>query len=187
MANTNKFIEQKKAEFDQALEHFKKDISALRTGRAQSTLVENVMVEAYGAQTPLKQLAALSVPEAKSISIEPWDKNIIKDVEKALTYSNLGLSVINTGEKLIAKIPAMTEENRKELIKLLGQKAEEAKISLRQIRDKVKEAILSAEKNKEITQDDKYQFVADLDNFTSDYNRKIEEMSKAKEEEIMTV
>jgi len=187
MANTNKFIEQKKAEFEQVLTHFKKEIGALRTGRAQTTLVENIMVEAYGAQTPLKQLAAISIPEAKSISIEPWDKNIIKDVEKALTYSNLGLSIVNTGEKLIAKIPAMTEENRKELIKLLGQKAEEAKISLRQIRDKVKEAILSAEKNKEITQDDKYQFVADLDNYTSDFNKKIEETSKTKEEEMMTV
>jgi len=187
MANTNKFIEQKKAEFEQVLAHFKKEISALRTGRAQTTLVENIMVEAYGAQTPLKQLAAISIPEAKSISIEPWDKNIIKDMEKALTYSNLGLSIVNTGEKLIAKIPPMTEENRKELIKLLGQKAEEAKISLRQIRDEVKESIIKAEKNKEVTQDDKYQFLADLDNFTSDYNRKIEETSKAKEEEMMTV
>jgi len=187
MANTNQFIEQKKGEFEQALEHFKKEISSLRTGRAQATLVENIMVEAYGAQTPLKQLAAISIPEAKSITIEPWDKNVVKDVEKALSFSNLGLSVVNTGEKLIAKIPPMTEENRKELIKLLGQKSEEAKISLRKIRDKIKETIINAEKNKEITQDDKYQFVDDLDNFISDYNRKIEDLVKAKEEEIMTV
>lgn len=187
MANSNKFIEQKKIDFDGAIEHFKKDINSLRTGRAQTTLVENVMVEAYGAQTPLKQLAAISIPEAKSISIEPWDKNVIKAVEKALTYSNLGISIVNTGEKIIAQLPPMTEENRKELIKLLGQKAEIAKINLRKIRDEVKENILKAEKNKEITQDDKYQFLADLDNFVSDYNKKIEELSKRKEEEIMTV
>ncbi len=187
MANTNQFIEQKKSEFDQAIEHFKKETSSLRTGRAQTILVENVMVEAYGAQTPLKQLAALSVPEAKSISIEPWDKNIAKDVEKALNYSNLGLSVINTGEKLIAKLPPMTEENRKELIKLLNQKIEEAKIELRQIRDKVKETILAAEKKKEITQDDRYLFVADLDNFITDYNKKIIEIGENKETEITTI
>ena len=187
MANTNQFIEQKKAEFDLAIEHFKKEISSLRTGRAQSTLVENVMVEAYGVMTPLKQVASISVPEAKSISIEPWDKSIVKDVEKALSYSNLGLSVVNTGEKVIANLPPMTEENRKGLIKLLGQRSEAAKINLRQVRDKVKEAIIDAEKTKAVTQDDKFQFLADLDNFVSDYNRKIEDISKQKEEEIMTV
>ncbi|MFA5188535.1 MAG: ribosome recycling factor [Patescibacteria group bacterium] len=187
MANTNQFIEQKKADFDLAVEHFKKEISSLRTGRAQSTLVENVMVEAYGAQTPLKQVASISVPEAKSISIEPWDKSIIKEVEKALSYSNLGLSVVNTGEKIIANLPPMTEENRKELIKLLNQRNEAAKINLRQIRDKVKESIIEAEKSKDVTQDDKFQFLADLDNFVSDYNHKIDDISKQKEEEIMTV
>lgn len=187
MIKTNQFIEQKKKEFDEAIGHFKKEISSLRTGRAQTALVESIMVEAYGAQTPLKQLAAISIPEAKSISIEPWDRNILKDVEKSLTYSNLGLSVINTGEKIIAKIPPMTEENRKQLIKLLGQKAEDVKISLRKIRDKVKEAIINAEKNKEITQDDKFEFIADLDNFISDYNKKIEDLVKDKEAEIMTV
>jgi ribosome recycling factor len=187
MATTNQFIEQKKAEFDEAVEHFKKEISSLRTGRAQTILVENVMVEAYGAQTPLKQLASISIPEAKSISIEPWDKSIAKDVEKALAYSNLGLSVVNTGEKIIANLPSMTEENRKGLVKLLNQKTEEAKISLRQIRDKVKEAILTAEKNKDITQDDRYQFVADLDNFISECNKKIEEIAANKETEITTI
>ncbi|MCX6745673.1 MAG: ribosome recycling factor [Candidatus Parcubacteria bacterium] len=187
MIKTNQFIEQKKKDFEEAIEHFKKEISSLRTGRAQTALVESVMVESYGAHTPLKQLAAISIPEAKSISIEPWDKNILKDVEKSLNYSNLGLSIINTGEKIIAKLPAMTEENRKELTKLLGQKSETAKISLRQIRDKVKEAIIEAEKGKSVTQDDKFQFLADLDNYISDLNSKLETLTKDKEKEIMTV
>jgi ribosome recycling factor len=187
MANTNQFIEQKKAEFDLAIEHFKKEISSLRTGRAQSTLVENVMVEAYGSQTPLKQLASISVPEAKSISIEPWDKNLLKEIEKALNFSNLGLSIVNAGNKIITKVPLMTEENRKGLLKVLSQKLETAKISIRQIRDKVKESILAAEKNKEITQDDRYKYAADLDNYVTDINKKLESITKEKEEEIMTI
>jgi len=187
MPETNKYIEKRKAEFDKILEHFKQELNSLRTGRAQSAIVENMLIEAYGAQTPLKQLAAISIPEAKSISIEPWDKNIIKDIEKAFSHSNLGLSVVNTGDKLIAKVPPMTEENRKELIKVLGQKVEAGKISVRRLRDEVRESILGAEKQKEITEDDKFTFLAALDNFVTELNKKLDAVAKGKEEEIMIV
>ena len=187
MAESNIYIDQQKDEFEKAIEHLKKELTTLRTGRAQATLVENVQVEAYGTMTPLMQLASISVPYAKSIAIEAWDKNILKDIEKALSYSNLGLSVVNTGEKLIAQVPPMTEENRKELLKILGEKVEASKISIRQIRDKIKENILKAEKANEITEDDKYKFLADLDNFTTDYNKKTDSLSEEKEKEIMTV
>ena len=161
MAETNIYIDQYKEEFEKTIEHLKTELATLRTGRAQVTLVENLQVEAYDTMTPLNQLANLSIPDAKSISIEPWDKNTLKDVEKALSYSNLGFSVVNTGEKLIAQIPPMTEENRKELIKIMGDKVEADKISLRQTRDKVKEAIIKAEKEKAITTDDKYKVLSD--------------------------
>lgn len=187
MANSNVYIDKYKNEFESALEHFKKDLQSLRTGRAQATIVENVPVEAYGVTTPLKQLASISIPESKSISIEPWDKNVIKDIEKALTYANLGLSVVNIGGKLIAKVPPMTEENRKELIKILGKKQEEAKIAIRQVRDKIREAIIEAQKKNDITEDDKYQYFADLDNYTIDYNKNIEKVSEEKEQDIMTI
>jgi len=187
MANTNIYIDKQKADFEKVLAHFKDDLMTLRTGRAQSTLVENIQVEAYGTMTPLNQLASISIPESKSISIEPWDKNILKEIERALTYSNLGFSVVNTGEKLIAQIPPMTEENRKEILKIIGEKEEKAKISLRQLRDQVKEDILAAEKEKEITEDDKYAFLADLDNFISNYNKKIGEIAEEKKQEIMTI
>lgn len=187
MANSNIYIDQKKEEYEKTIEHLKKELSGLRTGRAQATLVENVQVEAYGTMTPLMQLASISVPDAKSIAIEAWDKSILKDIEKALSYSNLGFSVVNTGEKLIAQVPPMTEENRKDLLKILGEKVEASKISLRQIRDDIKEDILTGEKNKEITEDDKYKFLTDLDNFTTDYNKKIEQIAEEKEKEIMTV
>jgi ribosome recycling factor len=138
MSKSNSFIDKKKVEFDKAIEHFKTELGSLRTGRAQSAVVENIMVEAYGAQTPLKQLAAISIPEPKTISIQPWDKSIIKDIEKAFSYSNLGLSIVNVGDKLVVKLPAMTEENRKELVKVIGQKLEAAKISLRRVRDEIR-------------------------------------------------
>lgn len=187
MSETNQYIDLHQEEFKKAIEHFKTELSALRTGRAQTTLLENVQAEAYGAFTPLNQLASLSLIDAQSISIEPYDKSILKDIEKALSTSNLGLSVVNTGEKLIAKVPPMTEENRKDLLKIMNEKAEETKISIRQIRDKVKEMIVEAEKNKEITEDDKYKFITQLDNFVSEQNKKIDEMAKEKEGEIMTV
>jgi ribosome recycling factor len=187
MAELNQFINKHKSEFDAVLEHLKKELGTLRSGRAQSALVENLQVEAYGTRQALKQLAAISISDPKTISIEPWDKNILKDVEKALGFSNIGLSVVNAGNKIIAKVPLMTEENRKELIKVLGKMLEAAKINIRQIRDKAKEAILKAEKDKEITQDDRYQGVADLDNYISELNKKAETISEEKEKEIMTV
>jgi ribosome recycling factor len=187
MAASNSYIDQKKAELNEVLEHLKKELLSLRSGRAQSAIVENVQVEAYGVTTPLKQLASLSISDAKSILIEPWDKSIMKSIEKALGYANLGLAVINNGDKIIAQVPPMTEENRKNLIKVVGEKAEEAKISLRQIRDEIKSSILEAEKNNDITQDDKFKFLADLDNFISDYNKKVDVMVVEKEKEIMTI
>ncbi len=187
MANSNIYIDKNKEEFEKVISHFKDELMTLRTGRAQAILVENIPVEAYGATTPLKQMASISIPEAKSISIEPWDKSVLKDIEKALTYSNLGFSVVNTGDKLIAKIPPMTEENRKEILKVIGDKSEKARISLRQLRDQIKEEILAAEKSKDITEDDRYSYLADLDNLVTDYNKKIEEMAKEKEQEIMTI
>lgn len=187
MAKSNKYIDKNKSEFDKVAEHFKLELGGLRTGRAQSAIVENIIVEAYGTQTPLKQLAAISIPEPKTIAIQPWDKGLVKDIEKSFSHSNLGLSIVNAGDKLVAKLPPMTEENRKELVKVIGQKLEAAKISLRRVRDMVKEEIQSAEKDKAITQDDKFEFLADLDNYIAEYNQKMAEMAKEKEEEVMTI
>lgn len=187
MAELNQFIAKHKTEFETALEHFKKDIGSLRTGRAQTALVDNLQVEAYGSRQPLKQIAGISIQDSKTISIEPWDKSIMKEVEKAIGASNLGLSIINLGGKILAKVSMMTEETRKELLKVLGKMLEAGKISLRQVRDKVKEEILKAEKDKDITIDDKFQYLADLDNYVSDLSRKTEEIAKEKEEEIMTI
>lgn len=187
MAEMNQFINKRKSEFDAVLEHLKKELGALRTGRAQSALVDNLIVEAYGSRQPLKQLAGISIQDSKTISIEPWDKSILKEVEKALSANNLGLSIINLGGKILAKVSMMTEETRKELLKVLGKILENEKISIRQIRDKVKEEILKAEKDNDITQDDRYKYLADLDNYVSELNKKTEAIAEEKEKEIMTV
>ncbi len=187
MADTNQFISKHKPEFDAVIEHFKKEIGSLRTGRAQSALVDNLLVEAYGTKQGLKQLAGISIQDSKTISIEPWDKSIMKDIEKAISASNLGLSVINLGGKILAKVSMMTEDTRKELLKILGKMMETCKINIRQSRDKVKEEILKAEKDKDITQDDRYQYLADLDNYVTELNKKVEAIAQEKEEEIMTV
>jgi ribosome recycling factor len=187
MSELNQFIKDHKTEFDNVLEHLKKELGSLRTGRAQSALVENLQVESYGSRQPLKQLASVSISDPQTISIEPWDKSILKEIEKSLGQANVGLSVINLGSKLLAKVSMMTEESRKELIKVLGKMLETGKINIRQVRDKIKESILKAEKDKSLTQDDRYQFLADLDNYVSELNKKAEAMAKEKEDEIMTI
>lgn len=183
----NFFIDLHLTQFQQALENFKRELQSLRTGRASTILVEEVSVEAYGSMQPLKQLASLSVPENNAIAISPWDKSVMKDIEVALNKANLGLSIVNTGDKIIAKLPLMTEENRKAMVKLLGAKAEDARIVIRKIRDEVKTAIVNAEKNKEITEDDKYQNISELDEYIADLNKQVDGMREAKEKEIMTV
>lgn len=176
-----------KPEFDKVIEHFKNEISSLRTGRATSALVENILVEAYGVKTPLKGLASISVPDPKTLLIEPWDKGILKEIEKAVQLANIGVSLVNEGTKLRLTIPPLTEESRKELVKVLQQKMEKSRISLRSIRDKVRSEIIEAEHNKQITEDDRYRMQEKLDDEIEEYNFKIKEIGEQKEKEIMTI
>lgn len=183
----NQYIQNKKEEFDKAIEFYKKEIASIRTGRANPSIFEGVFVEAYGTKTPLNGVANISVSDAKSMVISPWDKNVIKDVEKAIVEADLGVGVINEGEQLRVTIPQMTEENRKNLVKKLNEKTEKARITIRQIREEVKENIEKDEKNKEITEDDKFRFIKELDEEIKSKNEEIEELRKKKEEDIMTV
>lgn len=186
MAN-NIFIEKYKSEFQSAIDFLKQELKSIRTGRASASLVEGVSVHTYGAIQPLSQLATIGIPESSSILIDPWDKSILKDIEVGLNNAHLGLSVVNTGERLIAKVPMMTEEVRKEMVKLLGKKIEETRITIRKVRDNVREDIMRAEKNKEISEDDKYQHLAELDEFTVILNKEIDKTREEKEVDIMNV
>lgn len=183
----NQFIETKKNQFSDANEYLVKEYNALRTGRASAALVEDIMVEAYSAMTPLKQLASISIPDAKSIVIQPWDKSVLKDIEKAISVAGINVNPINDGTVIRINMTSLTEEDRKKMVKLVNQKAEEAKVKIRQVRESIREDIINAEKNKEIGEDDKYKFLKDLDEFTQEEVKKITNLAQEKEKEVMTI
>jgi ribosome recycling factor len=183
----NQYIQIKQKEFQGAIEFFKKDIANLRTGRANPAMLDGIMAEAYGVKTPLNGLANIAVADAKSMTISPWDKNILKDIEKAITAANLGIGVVNEGDKIRLTIPQITEENRKELARKLNEKMEDARIAVRKIRDEVKEDIEKDETDKKISEDDKFRFIKELDEEARNKNDEIKEIREKKEQEIMTI
>lgn len=184
---SNEFLDKYKSEFDGAIEHCKKELSNLRTGRANPGMVEDILVDAYGVKTPIKQLGSVAVPEARSLTIEPWDKNLLKEIEKALTYADLGVGIKADSTLVRVTVPQMTEENRKKMVKMMSEKLEEAKIAVRSIREKIKEEITRAEKNGAITEDDRYDFVDQLDKRVGELNKTLQELADKKEQEILTV
>jgi ribosome recycling factor len=183
----NEIIESKKEELDLALEYFKEELAKIRTGRANTALVENVMVDYYGAKTPLKQLASITIPEARLISVNPWDKGSLLAIESAIRTSDLGLNPTSDGQIVRINIPPLTEERRKELAKVLNQKAEDARITVRNIREDAWREIQDKEKSGAISEDDKFKGKDRLQTVVDDYNEKIEEIRNKKEKEIMTV
>ncbi len=183
----NQFIESKQNNFNQAIDYFKKEISLLRTGRANPNILDAVQVDAYNTKTPINGVASISVPDAQSIVVAPWDKSIIKEIEKAIVDADLGLGVVNEGEQIRLTVPKMTEENRKHLVKKLNEKQEEARIKIRKVRDEVKEEIEKAFTEKEITEDEKFKFIKELDEFTKEKNEELKEIRDKKEEDIMTI
>jgi ribosome recycling factor len=176
-----------KPEFDKAIEHLKNEIAALRTGRATPALVEDILVEAYGVKTPLKGLASVSLSDPKTLLIEPWDKGVLKEIEKSIQLANIGINPVNEGARLRLSVPPLTEESRRELIKILQQKLEQSRISLRSIRDKIRSEIIEAEREKQLTEDDRYRSQEKLDELIEEYHFRIKEIGEQKEKEIMTI
>lgn len=183
----NQYIQTKQADFIKAIDFFKKDISSIRTGRANPSMLDGIFVEAYGTKTALVGLASINVPEARSIVVTPWDKTIAKDIEKAIAAANLGVNPVNEGDKIRLVVPQLTEENRKELVKKLNEKMETARIALRQIRDQIKDSIETAFKDKAMSEDDKFRFIKELDEETAKQNDALKNIKEKKEEEIMTI
>lgn len=183
----NQYIQAKQADFTKAIDFFKKDISTIRTGRANPSILDGIFVDAYGTKTALVGLASISVPEARSIVITPWDKSITKDIEKAITAADLGINPVNEGALIRLVVPQLTEENRKELVKKLSEKMETARIALRQIRDEIKNTIEAAFKDKAMSEDDKFRFIKELDEEIAKQNDILKNTKDRKEEEIMTI
>lgn len=181
------YLDDNKNLFEDALENFKRDISTLRTGRVNPSVLEGITVESYGVMTALNALANISVNDAKSMLVASWDKGVVKNIEKAIIEADLGLGVINEGDKIRLTIPATTEENRLDMVKKVNEKQEKARIVVRQVREDIKTEIETAEKNKEIAEDDKYRFFKELDETSNKYNDLIKEMRDRKEKEIMEI
>lgn len=180
-------INQAKPSLDKTIEYLRTGLASLQVGRATSALIEDLEVDAYDQKTPLKQLAAIQVSDPRMIMVRPWDKTIIRNIEWAIRQSKLGLSPVVEEDFIKLKIPALSEERRKELAKILHEKLEECRISIRRQRGEIWEKIQTMEQSKEITEDDKFKAKDKLQELVDDYNKKIEEIGKKKEEEIMTV
>jgi ribosome recycling factor len=184
---TDEQIQKAAQDFSGAMEHLKAEYSRLQIGRASSSLVENIDVESYGVSQPLKALANISTPDAKTISIQPWDRSTLGAIEKAITASDLGLAPVNDGVAVRINIPALTEERRKELAKVVYQLAEEAKISIRNARQSAQNKFKEMKDASEITEDDLHGSQKRLQDKVDDANKQIDELAKKKEEDIMKI
>ncbi len=170
-----------------AVEALKKDFASIRTGRASLALMDGILVEYYGNPTPLNQVSSLSTPDSRQIVIQPWEQKIISDIEKAILKSDLGLTPMNDGKIIRINIPPLTEERRKQLVKVVKKRAEEAKVSVRNIRREFNESLKQLEKEKEISEDELKKSLDDVQKITDSYIKKVDEKLEHKEKEIMEV
>ncbi|HBG08650.1 MAG: ribosome recycling factor [Limnochordia bacterium] len=176
-----------KARMEEVIVRTKKAFASVRTGRANPALLDRIMVSYYGTPTPLNQMASVSVPEPRMLVITPWDKSSIKDIEKAILTSDLGLVPNNDGSVIRLAIPPLTEERRKELVRLVRKDAEDHRVAVRNIRRDLNEAAKKLEKDGEISEDDLRRAQDDIQKLTDRFIEQIDELLKAKEKEIMEV
>lgn len=180
-------VRELKQKFEQVISKINEDFGNVRTGRASTALVENIMVTYYGSTTPLKQMASLSTPDASQIVIQPWDRNALGDIELAIKNSDLSLSPVNDGNFIRIILPAMTLERREEIVRTLQRKGEEARVALRNVRGEVWEEIQQMEKSAKITEDDKYSAEKEINDLIDGYNKKILSLVDSKEKEVRSI
>jgi ribosome recycling factor len=181
----DKVYEELKAKMEKSLKVLNRDLSKIRTGRASPALLEGIKVDYYGAPTPINQLATISVPESRLITIQAWDMKALPEIERAILKSELGLTPVNDGKIIRVSIPALTEERRKELIKLVKRVAEEYRVSLRSARRDANEDLKGLKKNKEISEDQFYKGQDDVQKITNQYIEKVDSIYSDKEKEIL--
>jgi len=176
-----------KPNLDRVLEKVKQEISVLRTGSASPSLLENVMIDCYNSRMPLIQLAAINLRDARTLLIQPWDKAIIKNIEKGIIGSIPGLSSAVDGDIIRVNLPSPSEETRKELVKSLHQRLEEGRVGIRVARENVWKQIQDLERAGKVREDDKFRAKDELQKLIDEYNNKIKEIGEKKERDIMTV
>ena len=172
---------------EKAIQNLEKEFSKLRTGRASVTLLEDLKVDYYGTLTPLNQLASISTPDSRTLAIQPWDRNAFGEIEKAIQKSDLGLNPVNDGKIIRINIPPLTEERRKELVKVAKKYAEEAKIAIRNVRRDANETLKKKKNDKELTEDEMHRGQDKVQKITDSFVQKVDEVLKKKEKEIMEI
>jgi len=176
-----------KTAMDKAIEALKREFGRVRTGRASTTLLDDVMVNYYGTPTPLNQVGTLAVPEPRLITIQPWEKNLIPEIEKAILKSDLGLNPNSDGTLVRIAIPALTEERRKEMVKVIKRIGEETKIAIRNIRRDGNDTLKKLQKDKEITEDQQKSGEKEIQEITDQHIKQVDEILEHKEKEVMEI
>lgn len=187
MADFNIIKMETQARMEKSLEALKADFGGLRAGRAHASLLDGILVEAYGSMTPLNQVGAISVPDARTLSVSVWDKSLAKSVEKALRESDLGLNPMSDGQLIRIPIPPLSEERRKELVKIAGKYAEQCKVAIRNIRRDAMDEVKKLKKDSLISEDEEKKYNNDIQKWTDDAIKKVDEQVAGKEKDIMQV
>jgi ribosome recycling factor len=187
IATTKDALSQAKTRMEKAVEDFRKDLASVRTGRANVALLDHIRVDYHGTPMPINQLGNLTIPDPMMIVISPWDPGAVPLVDKAIRTSDLGLNPANDGKVIRVPIPPLTEERRKELVKHIHRVLENHRTAVRNIRRDIKEAIEKLEKEKKISEDDKKRSLDELEKLTHSETKKIEDLSAAKEKEVMEI
>ncbi len=180
-------ISRYKDRMERCVTALKEEFTSLRTGRASAGLLDQIMVEAYGSKTPITQLGSVSVPEPRSITVSVWDKAVVVSVEKAIRNSGLGFNPVVEGQNLRIPVPPLTEERRRDLAKLAGKYAEQQKVAVRNVRRDAMDDLKKAEKDAVISQDEQKRLETEIQKLTDEAVRRVEEVLKTKEQEIMQV
>ena len=185
MFEQNTFFESLKGKFEKSLDAYKSEIAQYRTGKASPKLLEPVSVNYYGVNTPLNQMASITVPDARLLMVQPFDRSCLKDIEEAIRNANIGFNPINDGVTIKVPIPALTEERRKDLVKQLSQLTEKYRVSMRNIRRDALDEIKEAQKEKDITEDDEKKFSDKVQEKLNEMIKTLEDVAKIKEKDIL--
>ncbi|KAA5827721.1 ribosome recycling factor [Algibacter amylolyticus] len=177
-------LDSTKESMDNALAHLKKQFLNIRAGKASPAMLGSVMVDYYGSQTPLSQVANVNTPDGRTITVQPWEKNMLQEIERGIAYANLGFNPMNNGDTIIINVPPLTEERRRDLAKQAKSEAEDAKVSIRTAR---KDAMNDVKKNDDVSEDLKKNAEIDIQQITDIHVKKVDELFDVKEKEIMTV
>lgn len=180
-------VKETEPKFKKALEMLEEELATIHTGRASVSLVDSIMVDVYGTKSPIKAVANISIPDPKSILIQPWDKSNISQIEAAIRESDLNLNPTNTGENIRINLPELTEDRRKEFVKMAKEKAENVRVSIRNVRGEAWNTIKKAKTDGKISEDDMYYGEEQLQKVVDRYNAQVEEMLVKKEKDLLTI